>query len=138
MQAHQLANSTVPRIVDEIVKSTLASGCIDPFLQCASRKVTVVVDERSPSRHDIESSVSVPCDSRRQRPESILLISKNRSRVVSDHVLDSIIHPSLNSIRVMETSNRGRDDAIVAKAFGLIQPNLLQPSSVEGYLLRCI
>jgi hypothetical protein len=38
----------------------------------------------------------------------------------------------------METSDRGWNYATRTEALGLVQPNLLQPSSVERYLLRCI
>ena len=38
----------------------------------------------------------------------------------------------------MKTSDGGWDYAVGAKALGLVQTYLLQPSSVEGDLLRCI
>ena len=125
MQAHEVADSGIPRIGHEVVKGTFASGGINSLLQRASRKITVVVNESSPSRHNIKSSIPVSCNGGGQRPETILLVSENRSRVVSDHVGDAIIHPPLNRICVMKTSDRGRDYAFCTKATGLVQPDLL-------------
>ena len=105
-------------------------------MQSASWKVTVVVYDSSPPWHDIDSSISVGRYRGVERPESVLCVEEQGSRVVTDNIDNSIILPSLESIRIMQARNRRRDDPIGAKACSSVKANLLEPGLVERNLLR--
>lgn len=125
MQAKEVADSSVTRIVEEIVKCALSGRCVDPLLQSAVGEITVVVDERSPAWHHIETSISIALDSGSQRPESALRVAKKWSRIVSNDVGNTVVHPSFDGIGVVQTRNRGWDKPLRTPPLGSIKPNLL-------------
>lgn len=132
MQAKEVSHCSIPSIGDEIIKCALASRGINPFLRCASWEIAVVVNEGGPTRHDKEPSVSIVGNSSSKRPESALWVTKRRSRVVTNDVGDSVIHPTFDSICVEETGDRRGYNTLGAEAASSIKSNLLQPSLIES------
>jgi hypothetical protein len=134
VQTKQISHSSVPGVVDEIVKCPLASRGINPFLQRASWQIAIVVDDSRPSRHDVQPRISVSCHGCVERPECVG-IAKQRAGVVADHVKDTVVHPASDNVGVVETSDCRGDNAAVAPTLRGTQSNLFQPCPVESDLL---
>ena len=107
-------------------------------MQCTSREIAVVIDKCSPAWHDVESCITIVLNVGSQWPESVLLIAKDWTRIVSYHVDDPVVHPSLDGICVVQTSDSRRDDTLSAPALSSIKADLFQPGLVERDLFRCI
>ena len=131
MQPHQVADSSVSCIDQKIIKSPFPSRCVDPFLQRASRKIAVVVDYRSPSRHHVDAGKPIPCYGGVQRPEAVLSVQKQWPRVISYDIYNPIIFPGLQCVRIVQPSDGWGNNTIGAEALSSIKTNLPEPSLVE-------
>ena len=74
VQTEQVAQRGIPSIRQQVIEGALSTRSIDPFLQRARWQVAVVIDDTSPSRHDIDTSIAVSSHSGIQRPESAVRV----------------------------------------------------------------
>lgn len=110
---------------------TRTSRSVNPLLKRTVWQITIIVNGCGPSWDDDQSSISVDSVRRDGRPEFVLLVSQNRTCVVANHMLDPVVHPSLDDIGIVKTSDSRRNETICRVLLGRRETSLLEPSSVE-------
>lgn len=100
------------------------------FFVAGRGKRYVVVDVGSPAGNDGCSSVSVGSDGADEWPELVLLVHQDRTRVVTNNVLDTVVEPCLDSITVVHTSDRRRDDTVGTELVTGCDADLREPCLV--------
>ena len=85
--------------------SSTGRGC-DPLGHSACWQIAVVVASGSPTRSDLESSISVTLNSGDQWPMFVLRVHEDWSSIVTNTVDDAVVYECLESITVVHTSDR--------------------------------
>lgn len=151
-EGEQMADINGSGIVEQGGEAVGASGGGDPFVDGAIWSIAVVVDggglerlvraiirkhvcKTHPSWHDDQSSVSIVSYSSNVRPVLVDGVLEDRSCVVTNDIEDAIVHPGLDHITVMKTSDRWWDKTIWREMKGSIDGRLVHPGSVEHNLL---
>lgn len=130
VKTEKVASIDSPGIVEQVGEGAGATRSGDPFIGGAGLRVAVVVDGCCPARDDGQTSVAVAGDGCRESIEGVR-VAQHGAGVVTDHELDAVVHPCLDSITVVQTSDGGRDETVCRELVASGDANLLHPRDVE-------
>lgn len=135
VEAEQVTDVGGAGIVEKSGEVTSAGGGSLPLSESAVISIAVVVDGSSPAGNDDKTVVSVVGNVGDQGPKLVLAVHEDGASVVTDDSSDTVVHPSLDGISVVETSDGRRDETVGRELGGVPDGQLLHPCNVELDLL---
>ena len=137
VKAEQVQGVDCLGVEEEVVEVTASGRGVDPLKECAGGQVAVVENCCRPARDNFKSCVAVGLDGGGQGPEGVLLVHEDRASVVANHVFDTVVHPGLDRITVVQASD-GRGNQAVGEPGSTGDTGLGEPGDVELDLLSDI
>lgn len=138
VETEQVARVGGLGVDEQVGKGTGSSRGGNPLVGRALRGVAVVVDGGCPAREDSQPCVPIAGHSGDERVEGVVWVAEHGTSVVTDDILDAVVHPGLDGITVVQTSNGRRNESVGRELVAGPQSNLLHPRNVECNLAVCV
>lgn len=101
------------------------------LVQDAGRGGAVKVHLGRESRHNPEASIAIGLDGALQRPVLADGVAEEGTGVVTNNVLDAVVHPGTDSVTVVQTGNGRGNDSVSSESGSLVNAHLSHPGLVE-------
>ena len=135
METKEITRVGSPGVLEEAVKVPAAARGIDPLLQSALSSVAVVINGSSKAGDDEETGMAIAGVISVTGPEAADGILERSTRVVSDDVVDAVLHPSTDNVTVVKTSDGRGNKAVGREVSSVSHTHLREPGLVENDLL---